>query len=158
MPLNRRVARAQLIACVVAFVLVLPVVLVCTADRGGLWSVRWPVLWSVLWSVAWGMACYVVPATGAGWLTWREASPGMARMIGASLVKLLGAGALLAVVLGLSTGASPAIVVVVFVICAVGQPLIAAAVAARPVPQDRPSGKDEGRWRKGECAKGGNER
>ena len=126
MPLNRRVARAQLIACVVAFVLVLPVVLVCTADRG--------VLWSVLWSVAWGMACYVVPATGAGWLTWREASPGMARMIGASLVKLLGAGALLAVVLGLSTGASPAIVVVVFVVCAVGQPLIAAAVAARPVP------------------------
>ena len=126
MPLNRRVARAQLIACVGAFVLVLPVALVFTADRGGLWS--------VLWSVGWGMACYVVPATGAGWLTWREASPGMARMIGASLVKLLGAGALLAVVLGLPTGASPAIVVVVFVVCAVGQPLIAAAVAARPVP------------------------
>ena len=139
-PLNRRVARAQLIACVVAFVLVLPVVLVFTADRGGLWSVRWSVRWSVLWSIAWGMACYVVPATGAGWLTWREASPGMARMIGASLVKLLGAGALLAVVLGLSTGASPAIVVVAFVVCAVGQPLIAAAVAARPVPQARPSG------------------
>ena len=143
-PLNRRVARAQLIACVVAFVLVLPVALVFTADRGGLWSVRW----SVLWSIGWGMACYVVPATGAGWLTWREASPGMARMIGASLVKLLGAGALLAVVLGLPTGASPAIVVVVFVVCAVGQPLIAAAVAARPAPQDRPSGGDEGRWRK----------
>ena len=150
-----------------AFVLVLPVVLVCTADRDVLWSVRW----SVLWSIGWGMACYVVPATGAAWLTWREASPGVARMIGASLVKLLGAGALLAVVLGLPTGASPAIVVVVFVVCAVGQPLIAAAVAARPAPQDRPSGKDESRRHRtgrragtkggggsGECAKGAKER
>ena len=115
--LPKQVARVQRNACVGACALVLLTTPLYAAGTG------------VFWSAVWGMACYVLPAVTARSLAWRRESPGAGRLMFASMMKLLGAGALLAVVLG-ATGALPKVVVGAFVVCALCGPMIAAAVVA----------------------------
>ena len=119
-----RVARVQwsaalAVVCLAGSALVLPAAVVFSPGM------------KVFWSGFWGLTCYVVPAAGAAWLMRRNAAPSAALLVAVSVLKLLGAGMLLALVLAWSAALLLKVVVAAFVLCAVCAPVIAAAVAAR---------------------------
>ena len=96
----------------------------------------------VFWSAVCGAAACVAPSTVVSWWLWRaETASGsgagklVARSHLASVLKLFGAGLLLGLALSVSAWSpsdlAPKVIVSVFMLCALGTPLIAAAVAAR---------------------------
>ena len=132
MLLPKRYASAGLIACVSWCALAL------LAGGLGAWFVGLmpPAAKVVLLSASLGLACRVLPAICVDWLLGRVASPSVARLIAASLLRLLGAGALLAAALVWSrwvwsAAAQPKVMIAAFLLCAVSQPVFAAVMAAR---------------------------